>query len=73
VGLTTSRSDPHGEVILHKGCVLSDPYLTQGTCRITLASNLCGTYVKQLRNHDITDAQANIRKSGPPYGKGNKA
>ena len=52
---------------------MSDPYLTQGTYRITLASNLCGTYVKKLRNHDIPDAQANIRKSGPLYGKGNKA
>jgi hypothetical protein len=73
VGLKTSRSDPPGEVILHKGCVLPDPYLTQGTCRITRASNICGTYVNQLRNHDITDVQANSHKSGPPYGKGNKA
>jgi hypothetical protein len=73
VGLTTSRSDPPGEVILHKGCVLSDPYLTQGTCRITPASNLCGTYVKQISNHDITDVHVNTRKSGPPYGQGNKA
>jgi hypothetical protein len=73
VGLTTSRSDPPGEVILHKGCVLSDPYLTQGTCRITPASNLCCTYVKQLSNHDITDAQANNRKLGLPYGKGDKS
>jgi hypothetical protein len=72
VGLTTSRSDPPGEVILHKGHVLSDRYLTQGTCKITPASNLYGTYVKKLRNHGIIDAQENSRKLGPPYGKGNK-
>jgi hypothetical protein len=73
VSLTTRRSDPPREVILHKVCVLSNPYLTQGTCRITFASNLCGTYVKQLSNHGITDAQANSRKSGPLYGQVNKA
>jgi hypothetical protein len=73
VGLTTSRSDPPGEVIIHKGCVLFDPFLTQGTYRITPVINLCGTYVKKLRNHDITDVQVNIRKSGRPYGQGNKA
>jgi hypothetical protein len=73
MGLTTSWSDPPEEVILHKGCVLSDPYLTQGTCRITPASNLCGTYVKKLRNHDITDVWVNSHKSGLPYGQGNKA
>jgi hypothetical protein len=72
MGLTTSWSDPPGEVILHKGCVLSDPYLTQGTSRITPASNLCGTYVKKLRNHGIIDAQVNNHKSCLPYGKGNK-
>jgi hypothetical protein len=73
VGLTTSRSDPPRVVILHKGCVLFDPYLTQGTCRITPASNICGTYVEQLNNHDITDMQANSHKSGLPYGQGKKA
>jgi hypothetical protein len=73
MGLTTSQSDPLGEVILHKGYVLSDHYLTQATCRITPGSKLCGTYLKQLRNHDIADAQENSRKSGPPYGKGNKS
>jgi hypothetical protein len=31
MGLITSWLDPHREVILHKGCVLSDPYPTQGT------------------------------------------
>jgi hypothetical protein len=56
MGLKTSRSDPPGEVILHKGCLMYKSYLTLGTYRITLASNLCGTYVKELRNHDITDA-----------------
>jgi hypothetical protein len=73
MGLTTSRSYPLREVILHKGCVLSDPYLTQGTYRITLVSNLCGTYVKQLSNHDIIDVQENNHKSSLPYGQGNKA
>jgi len=73
MGLTTSQSNPHGEVILHKGYVLSNPYMTQGTYRITLASNLCGTYIKQLRNHDITNVQGKSCKSGPLYGKGNKA
>ena len=34
---------PPREVILHKGCVFSDPYLTQGTCRITPTRNLCCT------------------------------
>jgi hypothetical protein len=43
MGLTTSQLDPPREVILHKGCVMFDPYLTQGTCRITPTSNLCGT------------------------------
>jgi hypothetical protein len=73
MGLTTSQSDPPGEIILHKGCVLSDPYLTQGTSIITPASNLCGTYVKKLSHHDINNAQGNLRKSGLPYGKGSKA
>jgi hypothetical protein len=73
VGLTTIRSDPPGEVILHKGCALSDPCLTQGTYKITPTSNLCGTYVKQLRHHDITDAQANNHKLGLQHGKDNKA
>jgi hypothetical protein len=73
VGLTTSQLDPPGEVILHKVCVMSDPYLTQGTYKITPASNLCGTYVKQLSNHDITDVQANSRRSVLPYGQGNKS
>ena len=73
MGLITSRLDPLEEAILHKGCVLFDPYLTQGTYKITPTNNLCGTQVKQLRNHDITDAQANNRKSGPPYGQGSKA
>ena len=73
MGLTTSRSDPLIEVILHKGCVMSDPYLTQGTCKITLASNLCGNYVKKLRNHYIINQHANSHKSGPPDGKGSKA
>jgi hypothetical protein len=68
MGLKTSQLDPLGEAILHKGYVLSDPYLTQGTCRITPAGNLCGIYVKQPSNHDITDAQENSRKLGPPYG-----
>ena len=68
MGLTTSWSDPLGEVILHKGCVLSDLYLTHGTCKIIPASNLCGTYVKQLRNHDITYAQENSCNLVPLYG-----
>jgi hypothetical protein len=40
MGLTTSQSDPLEEVILHKGCVMSDTYLTQGTYKITPAINL---------------------------------
>jgi hypothetical protein len=52
--------------------VFFDPYLIQGTCRITPANNICGTYVKQLRNHDITDVKENNHKSCLPYGQGNK-
>jgi len=73
MGLTTSRSYPLREVILHKFCVFSNHYLTQGTCRITPVSNLCGTYVKQLRNESIKNVQEKNRKSGLSYGKGNKA
>jgi hypothetical protein len=73
VGLTTSRLDPPEEVILHKGCVLSDPYLTQVTCIITLQVTCVAIYVKKLIHHDITNAQENFCKLGPPYGKGNKA
>jgi hypothetical protein len=43
MGLITTWSDPPIEVVIHKGCVLSDPYLTQGTDRITPGGNLCGT------------------------------
>jgi hypothetical protein len=68
-----SQSDPLIEVILHKGCVMSEPYLTEGTCRINPTSNLCGNYVKKLRNHDIIDQHANSRKSGSPYAYGNKS
>jgi hypothetical protein len=49
VGLKTSQLDPPGEVILHKGCLLSNLYLTQVTCRITPTSNLCG-YLCQETN-----------------------
>jgi hypothetical protein len=47
MGLTTSRSDPPEEVIFHKGCVLSDPYLTHDTSRITPASNLKSQEINQ--------------------------
>jgi hypothetical protein len=73
MGLATSRSDAPKEVILHKGCVLSDPYMTQGTCREAPTINLCGIYVNQLRNHNITNAQAKICKSCLPYGQDKKA
>jgi hypothetical protein len=73
VGLKTSQSYPPQEVIHNKGYVLSDPYQTQGTYKITPASNLCVTKVKKLINHGITDAQENSRKSGPLYGQRSKA